>query len=70
MTIAATTISCPPIGFALRYRDVDGGAPHQQGAGGRGGSDADQGVSIQVLGNVDGAERQLLRFDCFRTYPH
>jgi hypothetical protein len=54
MTIAATTISCPPICFALRYRDVDGAAPHRQGAGGRGGS----------------AERQLLRFDCFDNRPH
>jgi hypothetical protein len=70
MNTTATKISCPPICFALQYRDVDGGAPHQQGAGGRGGSDADQGMSVQVVGNVDGTERQLLRFDCFDNRPH
>jgi hypothetical protein len=70
MDIAATKISCPPICFALQYRDIDGGAPHRQGAGGRGGSDADQGVSVQIVGSVDGRERQLLRFDCFDNRPH
>ena len=40
MKNAATKISCLPICFALRYRDIDGGAPHRHGAGGCGGSDA------------------------------
>ena len=31
-------ISCGPICFALQYRGLDGGAPHGQGAGGRGGN--------------------------------
>jgi hypothetical protein len=70
MNTTTTTISCPPICFALQYRDIDGGAPHQQGAGGRGGSDADQGVSVQVVGTVGGTERPLLRFDCFDNRPH
>lgn len=30
----------------------------------------DQGVSLQVLGNVDGKNTQLLRFDCFDQRPH
>jgi hypothetical protein len=30
----------------------------------------DQGVSIQVVGDVDGKETQLLRFDCFDQRPH
>src|SRR2546430_498908 len=66
----AGKIACGPIGFALQYRDIDGGAPHGQGAGAGGGNHADQGVGVHVLGTVDGAERELLRFDCFRIYPH
>jgi hypothetical protein len=30
----------------------------------------DQGVSIQVVGDVDGKETELLRFDCFDQRPH
>ncbi len=70
MDIGNVRISCAPICFALQYRDLDGGAPHSQGAGGRGGSDADQGVCLQVVGAVDGKERELLRFDCFDNHPH
>jgi len=70
MDSGSAKISCTPICFALEYRDIDGGAPHRQGAGGRGGNHADQGVSLKVLGTVDGKERQLLRFDCFDNNPH
>ena len=63
-------ISCGPICFALQYRDVDGGAPHGTGPGERGGQHADQGVCLQVLGSVDGAERELLRFECLDNHPH
>jgi hypothetical protein len=70
MDIGKTKIACGPVCFALQYRLLDGGAPHSQGTGGRGGSDADQGVCIQVVGNVDGKETELLRFDCFDNRPH
>jgi hypothetical protein len=70
MEIGKTKIACGPICFALHYRDLDGGAPHTQGAGGRGGSDADQGVCLQVVGDVGGKETELLRFDCFDNRPH
>jgi hypothetical protein len=70
MDIGKTKIACGPICFALHYRDLDGGAPHTQGAGGRGGSDADQGVCLQVVGDVGGKETELLRFDCFDNRPH
>ncbi|HSF31838.1 MAG TPA: hypothetical protein VLK82_15350, partial [Candidatus Tectomicrobia bacterium] len=70
MDIGKTKIACGPICFALQYRLLDGGAPHSQGAGGRGGSEADQGVCIQVVGRVDGKETELLRFDCFDNRPH
>ena len=66
----AGKIACGPIGFALQYRDIDGGAPHGQGAGAGGGNHADQGVCVHVLGTVDGAERELLRFECFDNHPH
>jgi hypothetical protein len=36
--------------------------------GGR--ADGDGGPSLQVLGQVDGAKVQLLRFDMFRLAPH
>jgi hypothetical protein len=70
MDIGKTKIACGPLCFALQYRDLDGGAPHSQGAGGRGGSNADQGVCLQVVGNVGGKETELLRFDCFDNHPH
>src|SRR5215470_17871015 len=70
MEIGKTKIACGPICFALQYRDLDGGAPHRQGAGGAGGADADQGVCIQVVGPVEGQETELLRFDCFDNRPH
>jgi len=70
MEIGKTKIACGPICFALHYRELDGGAPHRQGAGGAGGGDADQGVCIQVVGNVAGKETEVLRFDCFDNRPH
>jgi hypothetical protein len=70
MDIGGGKIPCGPICFALQYRDIDGGAPHGAGAGGEGGNDADQGVCLQVVGTVDGAERELLRFECFDNHPH
>lgn len=70
MEIGQTKIACGPLCFALQYRTLDGGAPHRQGAGGGGGGDADQGVCIQVVGNVAGKETELLRFDCFDNRPH
>src|SRR3989442_6608087 len=68
MDIGSGKIPCGPICFALQYRDIDGGAPH--GAGGGGGNHADQGVCLQVIGAVDGAERELLRFECLVNHPH
>jgi hypothetical protein len=70
MDIGKERIACGPLCFALQYRDIDGGAPHRQGAGGAGGNHADQGVCLQVVGLVDGAERELLRFECFDNHPH
>jgi len=70
MEIGKTKIACGPICFALHYRELDGGAPHRQGAGGAGGGDADQGVCIQVVGDVAGKETEVLRFDCFDNRPH
>jgi hypothetical protein len=70
MEIGKTRIACGPICFAMQYRNLDGGAPHRQGAGGAGGGNADQGVCIQVVGNVEGKETELLRFDCFDNHPH
>jgi hypothetical protein len=70
MDIGKERVDCGPICFALQYRDVDGGAPHAQGAGSTGGNHADQGVCLQVVGLVDGAERELLRFECFDNHPH
>ena len=70
MDIGGAKISCAPVCFALQYRDIDGGAPHGQGAEGQGGNDADQGVCLQVIGNVDGKERELLRFECLDNRPH
>ena len=70
MDIGKEKIACGPVCFALQYRDIDGGAPRRQGAGGAGGNDADQGVCLQIVGTVDGTERELLRFECFENHPH
>ena len=70
MDIGKTRIEAGAVTFALHHRYLDGGAPHSQGAGGRGGGNATQGVCIQVAGNIDDKETELLRFDCFDTDPH
>ena len=49
-----TIVEAGPITFDLSYRDI----LH------------DQGVSIKVLGKMDGKEAELLRFDCFDQLPH
>ena len=61
MDIGKTRIACGPMSFALQYRDVDGGAPHSQGPGGAGGSYANQGVCLQVVGTVAGKETEQSR---------
>ena len=43
-----------PVRFGIEYRD----------------DLSDQGVSIHALGDVDGTEAELLRFDCFDHQPH
>ncbi|MGE3541074.1 MAG: hypothetical protein AB7N91_27015 [Candidatus Tectimicrobiota bacterium] len=70
MEIGTTKIACGPICFAMHYRYLDGGAPHRQGMGGAGGGNADQGLCLQVIGQVDGKDTELLRFDCFDNHPH
>jgi len=70
MKIGTTKIACGPLCFAMQYRYLDGGAPHRQGMGGNGGGNADQGLCIQVVGQVDGKDTELLRFDCFDNHPH
>ena len=47
-----------------------GARPTAQGTGGAGGNHPDQGVVLQVVGLVDGSERELLRFECFDNHPH
>ena len=70
MELGDTRIEAGALSFALHYRELDGGAPHAQGAGSGGGSHADQGVCLQVIGNVGGKETEILRFDCFDNVPH
>ncbi len=70
MNVGEAKIPAGSVTFALQHRYIDGGAAHGQGAGGRGGSHADQGVCIQVVGSVNGKETELLRFDCFDNNPH
>ena len=68
MDIGNTRIEAGAVTFALHHRYLDGGAPHTQGAGGRGNSNPTQGVCIQVAGNIGGKETELLRFDCFDVF--
>ena len=70
MDIGKTRIEAGVVTFALHHRYLDGRAPHSQGAGGRGGGNATQGVCIQVAGNIDGKDTELLRFDCFDSDAH
>ncbi len=68
--VGNTRINAGAIEFALHHRYLDGGAAHTQGRGSRGGSRADQGICIQVVGKVGDKETELLRFDCFDNHPH
>ena len=51
----STIIDAGVIKFALRYRQE---------------IMDDQGVSIQVMSDIDGKEVEILRFDCFDQHPH
>lgn len=70
MKLGKTRINAGMVSFALQHRYLDGGAPHQQGAGGSGGNNPTQGVCIQVVGQSGGTETELLRFDCFDDNAH
>ncbi len=70
MEIGSAKIEAGVVTFALHHRYLDGGAPHQQGAGGAGGGNSTQGMCIQVMGQADGKETELLRFDCFDDDAH
>ena len=65
-----TTIDAGAVTFELHHQNLDGGAPHTMGAGSMGGINATQGVTIQVVGQLQGKETELLRFDCFDIDPH
>jgi hypothetical protein len=54
MKIGDARIEAGAVTFALQYRPLM----------------ADQGVSIQVVGCIEGREKELLRFDCFDQRPH
>jgi hypothetical protein len=54
MAIGDTRIEAGAVTFALQYRTLM----------------PDQGVCIQVVGDVSGEEKELLRFDCFDQNPH
>ncbi len=50
-----TRIEAGAVAFAMRYRDDIAG---------------DEGLCIEVRGEVEGADTELLRFDCFAVAPH
>ena len=52
--LGSTTVEVGPIKFDISYTDLF----------------YDQGVSLRVLGEADGKEIQLLRFDCLDQVPH
>jgi hypothetical protein len=54
MQVGSTKIEAGAVTFALQYRALM----------------PDQGVSLQVVGDVDSKETELLRFDCFDQRPH
>ncbi|PON13457.1 hypothetical protein C2W62_34250 [Candidatus Entotheonella serta] len=54
MKIGDAKIEAGAVCFALQYRP----------------GMADQGVSLQVVGEVEGEAKELLRFDCFDHEPH
>ena len=51
---ALDRISVGALSFAVEYRHVG----------------EEQGPSVHVFGEVDGAEEEILRFDCFDRTPH
>ncbi len=55
MSHPETRLSAGAIDFAMHYRDDIAG---------------DEGLCIEVRADVDGADVELLRFDCFRVAPH
>ena len=54
MELGPTQFDAGAVTFALQYRALM----------------PDQGVSLQVVGDVDGQTTELLRFDCFDQRPH
>ena len=62
MEIGGTRVHAGTVNFALSHRYLDGGRA--------GSMTADQGVCIQVVGQVGDKETELLRFDCFDQAPH
>ena len=62
METGSTRIRAGAVDFTLQHRDIDGGKARAM--------TADQGVTIQVVGEVGGKETELLRFDCFDQEPH
>ncbi|GIX49786.1 MAG: hypothetical protein KatS3mg131_3997 [Candidatus Tectimicrobiota bacterium] len=54
MQLGEHRFAAGPVTLALQYRALM----------------ADQGVCLQVAGQIDGRERELLRFDCFVERPH
>ncbi len=62
MDVGDFKVNAGVVEFALQHRNIDGGVVGTRGA--------DQGVSIQVMGKIDGEETELLRFDCFDQVPH
>jgi hypothetical protein len=55
MNLGETQIEAGPLKFALQYRKE---------------IMTDQGVCIQVIGQVNGEDEEILRFDCFDQTPH
>jgi hypothetical protein len=52
--VAEVTISAGGLEFRIEYRNFGG----------------DRGPAVRVFGNVDGEDKQILRFDCFDQTPH
>ena len=59
MTMERTRIDAGAVTFAIGYFSRDGGVAHGTAPGMRGGNNPDQGVSIQVRGEVDGQDTEL-----------
>ena len=70
MTMERTRIDAGAVTFAIGYFSRDGGRCPRYCAGHARWQHPDQGVSIQVRGEVDGQDTELLRFDCFEIAPH